>query len=39
MRRKSGRRSRNIEDRRGRRIGRKTAGGGIGVLVIALIAM
>jgi predicted metalloprotease len=39
MRWKSGRRSSNIEDRRGRRIGRKTAGGGIGVLVIALIAM
>ncbi len=34
-----GRRSRNVEDRRGRRIGRKTAGGGIGVVVIALIAM
>mgnify|MGYP001825675519 FL=1 len=34
-----GRRSRNVEDRRGRRIGRKTAGGGIGVIVIALIAM
>lgn len=39
MRWKSGRRSGNIEDRRGRRIGRKTAGGGIGVIVIALIAM
>lgn len=39
MRWRSGRRSRNIEDRRGIRIGRKTAGGGIGVLVIALIAM
>ena len=39
MRWKSGRRSSNIEDRRGRRIGRKTAGGGIGVIVIALIAM
>ncbi|MGB5746795.1 MAG: neutral zinc metallopeptidase [Desulfobacterales bacterium] len=39
MRWKSGRRSGNIEDRRGRRIGRKTAGGGLGVLVIALIAM
>jgi len=34
-----GRRSSNVEDRRGRRIGRKTAGGGIGVIVIALIAM
>ena len=39
MRWSSGRRSQNIEDRRGRRIGRKTAGGGIGVIVIALIAM
>jgi len=39
MRWKSGRRSSNIEDRRGRRIGRKRAGGGIGVIVIALIAM
>ena len=39
MRWRSGRRSRNIEDRRGIRIGRKTAGGGIGVIVIALIAM
>jgi len=39
MRWNSGRRSRNVEDRRGRRIGRKTAGGGIGVIVIALIAM
>jgi predicted metalloprotease len=39
MRWRSGRRSRNIEDRRGRRIGRKTAGGGIGVIVIALIAV
>lgn len=35
MRWRSGRRSRNIEDRRGIRIGRKTAGGGIGVIVIA----
>ena len=39
MRWRSGRRSSNDEDRRGRRIGRKTAGGGLGVLVIALIAM
>ena len=39
MRWRSGRRSSNVEDRRGRRIGRKTAGGGLGVLVIALIAM
>ena len=39
MRWRSGRRSSNVEDRRGIRIGRKTAGGGIGVIVIALIAM
>ncbi len=39
MRWKSGRRSRNVEDRRGMRVSRKTAGGGLGVLVIALIAM
>ena len=39
MRWRDGRRSRNIEDRRGIRIGRKTAGGGIGVIIIALIAM
>jgi predicted metalloprotease len=36
---KSGRRSRNVEDRRGRRIYRKATGGGIGIVVIALIAM
>jgi predicted metalloprotease len=39
MRWRSGRKSRNIEDRRGRRIPRKAAGGGIGIIVIALIAM
>ena len=41
MRWKSGRRSSNIEDQRGVRISRKgrAAGGGIGVVVIALIAM
>lgn len=39
MRWKSGRRSRNVEDRRGRRIYRKATGGGIGIVVIALIAM
>jgi predicted metalloprotease len=35
----SGRRSQNIEDRRGMRISRKATGGGIGVIVIALIAL
>lgn len=41
MRWKSGRRSSNVEDRRGVRISRKgkAAGGGIGIVVIALIAM
>ena len=39
MRWRSGRRSRNIEDRRSIRVGRKAAGGGIGIIVIALIAM
>jgi predicted metalloprotease len=39
MRWQSGRRSANIEDRRGRRLPRKTLGGGLGVIVIALIAM
>ena len=33
------RRSRNIEDRRGIRVPRKAAAGGIGIIVIALIAM
>jgi predicted metalloprotease len=39
MRWRTGRRSRNIEDRRKIRIPRKAAGGGIGIIVIALIAM
>jgi len=41
MRWKKGRRSQNIEDRRGTRMstGRKAGGGGIGVIVLALIAM
>ena len=39
MRWRSGRKSRNIEDRRRMRIPRKAAGGGIGIIVVALIAM
>ena len=39
MRWKSGRRSRNVEDRRGRRAPAKAAFGGIGAIVIALVAM
>ncbi len=39
MRWRTGRRSSNIEDRRRIRIPRKAAGGGIGIIVIALIAM
>jgi predicted metalloprotease len=39
MRWRTGRRSRNIEDRRRVRIPKKAAGGGIGIIVIALIAM
>ncbi|MBW2487515.1 MAG: neutral zinc metallopeptidase [Deltaproteobacteria bacterium] len=39
MRWKSGRRSTNVEDRRRVRVTRKAAGGGIGIVVIALIAM
>ena len=39
MRWRTGRRSRNIEDRRRMRVPRKTVGGGIGIIVIALIAM
>jgi uncharacterized protein len=40
MRWKSGRRSSNVEDRRGVRItGKKTAGGGIGLLVMVLVGM
>lgn len=34
-----GRRSSNIEDRRGMRISRKATGGGIGIVVVVLIAM
>lgn len=39
MRWRTGRRSDNIEDRRSIRIPRKAAGGGIGIIVVALIAM
>ncbi len=39
MRWEGGRRSDNVEDRRGMPVGRGVAGGGIGVVVIALIAM
>ena len=40
MRWERGRRSENIEDRRGMRVGRKgLAGGGIGAIVLALVAM
>ena len=39
MRWRSGRRSTNVEDRRRVRVTRKAAGGGIGIVVIALIAM
>lgn len=39
MRWKRGRRSTNVEDRRRVRVSRKAAGGGIGIVVIALIAM
>lgn len=39
MRWRTGRRSSNIEDRRGVRLSRKAKGGGIGVLLIALVAM
>ena len=39
MRWRTGRRSRNIEDRRRMRIPRKAAGGGIGIIIVALIAM
>ena len=35
----TGRRSSNIEDRRGIRVSRKAAGGGIGIIVVALIAI
>jgi predicted metalloprotease len=39
MRWQSGRRSRNIEDRRGRRVSRSAKGGGIGILLLALVGM
>jgi predicted metalloprotease len=39
MRWERGRRSRNIEDRRGSRVSRRMVGGGIGTVVIALIAL
>lgn len=39
MRWRSGRRSTNVEDRRRVRVTRKAAGGGIGIVVVALIAM
>jgi predicted metalloprotease len=39
MRWRSGRRSTNVEDRRRVRVSRKAAGGGIGIIVVALIAM
>jgi predicted metalloprotease len=39
MRWRSGRRSTNVEDQRRVRVSRKAAGGGIGIVVIALIAM
>jgi predicted metalloprotease len=39
MRWRTGRRSSNIEDRRRIRVSRKAAGGGLGIIVIALVAM
>jgi len=39
MRWKSGRKSSNVEDRRGGRAIKRTAGGGIGVIILALVAM
>ena len=39
MRWQSGRRSRNIEDQRGRRISSKAKGGGVGILLLALVGM
>ncbi len=39
MRWKSGRRSEHVEDRRGQRVSPKVAGGGLGALIIVLIAM
>jgi len=39
MRWKTGRRSQNVEDRRGTRIARGATGGGLGIIVLALVAM
>jgi predicted metalloprotease len=39
MRWQTGRRSSNVEDRRGRRISRKAKGGGIGIMLLALVGM
>jgi predicted metalloprotease len=39
MRWRTGRRSSNIEDRRGRRVSRRVAGGGLGTVVIVLVAL
>lgn len=39
MRWRTGRRSQNVEDRRGTRITRGAAGGGLGIIVLALVAM
>lgn len=39
MRWRSGRRSRNIEDRRGFKVSRRAAGGGIGTLILVLVAL
>ncbi|MFZ7128049.1 MAG: neutral zinc metallopeptidase [Desulfobacterales bacterium] len=39
MRWQSGRRSENIEDRRGMRVSRKTVGGGLGTLILVLVAL
>ncbi|WP_432822637.1 KPN_02809 family neutral zinc metallopeptidase [Trichloromonas sp.] len=39
MRWRAGRRSSNIEDRRGMRVSRKAAGGGIGTIVLVLVAL
>lgn len=39
MRWRGGRRSRNVEDRRGIRMSRRVKGGGLGIVVIALVAM
>ncbi len=39
MRWKSGRRSSNVEDRRGRRVTGKVKGGGLGIIILALVGM